>query len=72
MPWDARAQQESGEALTNEQNTLNELGANWTGREIYYGFGENGANNPYSQAAMLAKHHEWNERGRQNGAGLQL
>lgn len=71
MPWDAQAQQESGEALTAETNTIAELGANWAGRETYYGFGDNGANNPYSQAALLATHHEWNERGRSNSSGLQ-
>jgi hypothetical protein len=71
MPWDAQAQQEVGEATNNYNDTIAELGANWAGRETYYGFGENGANNPYSQAALLAKHHEWNERGRSNASGLQ-
>jgi hypothetical protein len=71
MPWDARAQQEVGEAQTTEGNALGELGADWTGREAYYGFGANGANNPYSQATLLATHHEWNERGRSNASGLQ-
>lgn len=71
MPWDARAQQEFGAAQTKYNDTIAELQGNWATREQFYGFGANGANNPYSQASLLAKHHEWNERGRSNASGLQ-
>jgi hypothetical protein len=71
LPWDARAEQEAQEAKTGYENTEAELAGNWTAREGYYGFGANGADNPYSQAALLATHHEWNERGRSNASGLQ-
>jgi hypothetical protein len=71
-PWDAQAESEAGEAETAFNTKEAELAGNWTAREGYYGFGANGANNPYSQASLLATHHEWNERGVLNGAGNQL
>lgn len=71
MPWDSAAQQQVNEAKTGYEDTESELAGGWAAREGYYGFGENGANNPLSQAALLATHHEWNERGRSNSSGLQ-
>jgi hypothetical protein len=70
LPWDAQAQAESNDATTRYTNAEAGLAGNWASRESFYGFGDNGANNPYSQAALLATHHEWNERGRSNASGL--
>jgi len=69
-PWDAQAEREAGESQTSYGDQLAMLQGNWQAREDWYGLGA--TNNPYSQASLLQRRHEVEQRGVLTGSGNQL
>jgi hypothetical protein len=71
MPWDSKAQRESGELGNEAADTRASLAAKYAAAQSELGFGS-GAGNPYSRSAENKTNLDNNQRGITNTAGNQL
>jgi hypothetical protein len=71
-PWDARAEREATETGLEHEEAGTDLAAKRRSEQEQSGLGPAGADNPYSDAAMLKRQREAGSRGQLNTAGNQL
>jgi hypothetical protein len=71
-PWDSQAEREQSEAGFEKAQTTADLAGERQAQEEQSGLGPAGADNPYSDAAMLKRQRESSSRGQLNTAGNQL
>jgi hypothetical protein len=72
VPWDSGAETSAQGLGLQYANRQAGLSGDQTYEEEQTGIGANGANNPYSDAAMLKRQRDIGNRGAVNGAGNQL